>query len=129
MRIYEYCDRPLHGKVALVDEAWATVGSSNVDPLSLSLNLEANVIIQDRAFNAQLHRRLSHLMNHSCRQVQASPSGRGRGCACCPAMLVLHLMRWFPTRAGWLPRHDPVITKAKADLAAEPTRHATCSPA
>ena len=129
VRIYEYCDRPLHGKVALVDEAWATVGSSNLDPLSLSLNLEANVIIQDRAFNAQLHRRLSHLMNHSCRQVQASPSGPWEGLRLLRSYVVFHLMRWFPTWAGWLPRHEPVITKAKADPAAEPTRHATRSPA
>ena len=129
VRIYEYCDRPLHGKVALVDEAWATVGSSNLDPLSLSLNLEANVIIQDRAFNAQLHRRLSHLMNHSCRQVQASPSGPWEGLRLLRSYVVFHLMRWFPTWAGWLPRHEPVITKAKAGPAAEPTRHATRSPA
>ena len=51
VRIYEYCERPLHGKVALVDDEWSTVGSSNLDPLSLSLNLEANVIMRDRAFN------------------------------------------------------------------------------
>lgn len=108
---------------------WATVGSSNLDPLSLSLNLEANVIIQDRAFNAQLHRRLSHLMNHSCRQVQASPSGPWEGLRLLRSYVVFHLMRWFPTWAGWLPRHEPVITKAKAGPAAEPTRHATRSPA
>lgn len=49
--MYEYRRRPLHGKVALMDDHWATVGSSNLDPLSLSLNLEANIIIHDRAFN------------------------------------------------------------------------------
>jgi cardiolipin synthase len=54
VQIHEYCDRPLHGKVALVDEDWSTVGSSNLDPLSLSLNLEANVLIRDRAFNREL---------------------------------------------------------------------------
>ncbi|WP_240357254.1 phospholipase D-like domain-containing protein [Pseudomonas hygromyciniae] len=47
----QYCQRPLHGKVALVDEGWSTVGSSNLDPLSLALNLEANVLIRDRGFN------------------------------------------------------------------------------
>ena len=54
VEIHEYCKRPLHGKVALVDDHWATVGSSNLDPLSLALNLEANVMIRDRAFNAEL---------------------------------------------------------------------------
>jgi cardiolipin synthase len=52
VRIYEYCARPLHGKVALMDDDWATVGSSNLDPLSLALNLEANVVIRDARFAA-----------------------------------------------------------------------------
>lgn len=39
VRIVEYCRRPFHGKVAVVDDEWATVGSSNLDPLSLWLNL------------------------------------------------------------------------------------------
>jgi cardiolipin synthase len=85
VRIYEYCDRPLHGKVALVDEEWSTVGSSNLDPLSLSLNLEANVIIQDRAFNAHLHRRLTHLMDTAA-AGRVRPRSRWAGCACCAAM-------------------------------------------
>ena len=50
VRIHEYCERPFHGKVALIDDDWATVGSSNLDPLSLSLNLEANVFIRDAGF-------------------------------------------------------------------------------
>src|SRR6185369_13562982 len=58
VRIYEYCERPLHGKVAVIDDEWATVGSSNLDPLSLALNLEANVIIRDRAFNQDLFQQL-----------------------------------------------------------------------
>jgi cardiolipin synthase len=51
---------PLHGKVALVDDQWATVGSSNLDPLSLSFNLEANLFIRDRAFNQHLYQHLSN---------------------------------------------------------------------
>ena len=59
--IYEYCERPLHGKVALVDHEWSTVGSSNLDPLSLSLNLEANLIIRDASFNHRLYEHLQQL--------------------------------------------------------------------
>ena len=40
VHIYEYTPAFLHAKVALVDDDWATVGSSNIDPLSLLLNLE-----------------------------------------------------------------------------------------
>ncbi len=54
VQIFEYVQAFLHAKVMVVDEAWATVGSSNIDPLSLLLNLEANVVISDAAFNATL---------------------------------------------------------------------------
>jgi cardiolipin synthase len=50
VRIFEYTPAFLHAKVAIVDDEWATVGSSNIDPLSLLLNLEANVIVRDRDF-------------------------------------------------------------------------------
>ncbi len=54
VQIFEYTAAFLHAKVAVIDEEWATVGSSNIDPLSLLLNLEANVFVRDRAFAAQL---------------------------------------------------------------------------
>ncbi|TCP06355.1 cardiolipin synthase ClsB [Caldimonas thermodepolymerans] len=54
VHIYEYMPAFLHAKVALVDDDWATVGSSNIDPLSLLLNLEANVIVRDHRFVAEL---------------------------------------------------------------------------
>jgi cardiolipin synthase len=54
VRIYEYLPAFLHAKVALVDDSWATVGSSNIDPLSLLVNLEGNVMLNDRDFVALL---------------------------------------------------------------------------
>ena len=56
VQIHEYCRREMHGKVAIVDDIWTTVGSTNLDPLSLSLNLEANVLIRDAEFAATLRR-------------------------------------------------------------------------
>ncbi len=50
VHIFEYTPAFLHAKVAVVDGLWATVGSSNIDPLSLLLNLEANVVARDAAF-------------------------------------------------------------------------------
>ena len=54
VRVFEYTPAFLHAKVAIIDDEWATVGSSNIDPLSLLMNLEANVIVKDAAFAAQL---------------------------------------------------------------------------
>lgn len=50
VQIHEYQAAFLHAKAMRVDDEWATVGSSNLDPLSLVLNLEANVIVRDRGF-------------------------------------------------------------------------------
>jgi len=57
VRIFEYTPAFLHAKVALVDDDWATVGSSNIDPLSLLLNLEANVVVRDAGFAQALSAR------------------------------------------------------------------------
>jgi cardiolipin synthase len=54
--IVEYRKSFLHAKVAVVDDGWATVGSSNIDPFSLLLAREANVVIHDKAFAARLKR-------------------------------------------------------------------------
>jgi cardiolipin synthase len=45
-----------------VDDDWATVGSSNIDPFSLLLAREANVVERDRAFTAELRGSLLHAM-------------------------------------------------------------------
>ncbi len=54
VRIFEYNAAYLHAKVAQVDGQWATVGSSNLDPTSLLLNLEANVLVWDEQFAGQV---------------------------------------------------------------------------
>lgn len=63
VEIYEYRPSFHHAKVAVIDGHWATVGSSNLDPLSLLLAREANVIVDDVAFAQDLHARLEQAMN------------------------------------------------------------------
>jgi cardiolipin synthase len=72
--IYEYTPAFLHAKVAVVDHDWATVGSSNIDPLSLLLNLEANLVIRDADFAAALTQRFEQAVAVSA-LVPASPTG------------------------------------------------------
>lgn len=50
VKVVEFRRTQLHAKVAVVDDDWATVGSSNYDGLSLFLNQEANIVIRDRPF-------------------------------------------------------------------------------
>ena len=113
VKIYEYHDRPLHGKVALTDDEWSTVGSSNLDPLSLSLNLEANVIIKDRAFNQHLGEHLEQLMHNSCTQIHAQDVAETGLWVSLRSFLVFHLLRRYPAWFGWLPAHTPRLTLAE----------------
>jgi cardiolipin synthase A/B len=54
VEIYEYSKSELHAKAAVADGRWATVGSSNLDPFSLVLAREANVIVKDEVFAASV---------------------------------------------------------------------------
>ena len=58
VEIHEYSVSFLHAKVAVIDGHWATVGSSNLDPLSLLLAREANVVVVDPVFAQDLRARL-----------------------------------------------------------------------
>lgn len=60
VEIHEYSLGFLHAKVAVVDGRWATVGSSNLDPLSLLLAREANVVVEDVPFAQTLRAQLTH---------------------------------------------------------------------
>ena len=67
--IEEYHRSMLHAKVAVVDDIWATVGSSNIDPYSLLMAREANVIVRDRGFNDNLKGQLRDLIATGSRRV------------------------------------------------------------
>ncbi|MFZ2854836.1 MAG: cardiolipin synthase ClsB [Rhodocyclaceae bacterium] len=62
IRIFEYHHSFLHAKVAVIDGQWATVGSSNIDPFSLLLAKEANLVVLDPKFAGQLRRSLGQAM-------------------------------------------------------------------
>jgi cardiolipin synthase len=74
VEIHEYAPSFLHAKVAVVDalgeRPWATVGSSNLDPLSLLLAREANVVVEDAAFAADLRGRLVQAMQQAGRRME-----------------------------------------------------------
>jgi cardiolipin synthase A/B len=63
IRIVEYRASFLHAKVAVIDGEWATVGSSNIDPFSLLLAREANLVIRDAGFATELRSRLLAAMD------------------------------------------------------------------
>ncbi|MBP6850068.1 MAG: cardiolipin synthase ClsB [Rhodoferax sp.] len=71
VEIHEYATSFLHAKVAVVDMRWATVGSSNLDPLSLLLAREANVVVDDADFAHELRQRLEEAMTQGGQVLEA----------------------------------------------------------
>jgi cardiolipin synthase A/B len=85
--LYEFHASELHAKVAVIDDAWATVGSSNIDPFSLLLSREANVVAHDRTFAAQLRTSLELALQRSAHQILPS---------------AWHRIPWHARFASWL---------------------------
>lgn len=76
VEVHEYETSFLHAKVAVMDGRWSTVGSSNLDPLSLLLAREANVVIEDEAFAGQLRERLVQAIDGHGRAVNLQDYSR-----------------------------------------------------
>lgn len=76
VRVFEYVPAELHAKVAVIDGKWATVGSSNIDPFSLLLSREANLVVRDAAFAAELRTSLEATMAGAAREIRAEDQRR-----------------------------------------------------
>jgi cardiolipin synthase len=113
IKVFEYLERPLHAKIALIDEDWSTIGSSNLDPLSLALNLEANVVVLDSAFNQQLYHEMEKLRKAS-RLIENRWLSRRSRMHLVKNFVSYHIMRHWPSVAAWFPAHTPVIREIKA---------------
>ena len=103
VQIFEYTPAFLHAKVALVDTDWSTVGSSNIDPLSLLLNLEANVVVRDAPFGRLVESELDRAMAAS-RPVLVAPYATG-WLAVVRRAFVATVAHWFMRMAGFSGRY------------------------
>jgi len=69
IRLFEYRHSFLHAKVAVIDARWATVGSSNIDPFSLLLAKEANIVVRDEKFVAELRLSLENALRDGAEEL------------------------------------------------------------
>lgn len=65
----------MHAKVAVIDQHWATVGSSNIDPFSLLLAREANIIIEGHQFALELRTSLKTAIAEE--SIAVTPAHKG----------------------------------------------------
>lgn len=113
IEIYEYIEQPLHAKIATVDSEWSTVGSSNLDPWSLAMNLEANVFIKHRDFNRQLNGKMQALIQKSTHVKPESIEHRD-GWTQLRNTLLYHVLRHLPSIVKWLPNIKPRIERFRS---------------
>lgn len=76
--IYERQENMLHSKVMVVDDEWTLLGSSNLDPRSLWINLEFLAVVRSRALAAAIKDIILHELEHS-RRIHLSEYMQ-RGC-------------------------------------------------
>lgn len=87
VEIHEYHATELHAKAAVIDGHWATVGSSNIDPLSLLLAREANLVVQDARFAGELKASLEAAMAKGAHRIHRRAWSR---------------IPWYARFASWL---------------------------
>lgn len=76
IEVYQYTPSFLHAKVAVIDDAM-TIGSSNIDPFSLTLSLEANFVAHDAQASADLRQKLEAAIANSSQRLTPQPLHRG----------------------------------------------------
>ncbi|AGH94575.1 phospholipase D-like domain-containing protein [Pseudobdellovibrio exovorus] len=72
IEVYEWKSSILHGKLALIDGTWSTIGSFNLNYTSYQQNLEMNVNVFDPAFNQKLNQQLQKYMDEGCEKINSS---------------------------------------------------------
>ncbi|NOS97154.1 MAG: cardiolipin synthase ClsB [Methylotenera sp.] len=95
IEIYEYRKSYMHCKVAVIDQYWATVGSSNIDPFSLLLAREANVLVKNTAFAIELRTDLLAVIQAGAIQISPQAWARGNIIKRFASWIAFGLVRWF----------------------------------
>ncbi len=95
IEIYEYRKSFMHSKVAIIDSHWATVGSSNIDPFSLFLAREANVLVKDTAFATELRADVLATIQAGAHQISPKQWAQGNIAKRVASWLAYGLVRWF----------------------------------
>jgi cardiolipin synthase len=105
IRVFEYRRSFLHAKVAVIDNTWATVGSSNIDPFSLLLAKEANVMVRDRAFAGELKGSLRQAIENGAVELRREDLARLSWHSRLRRWVCYGLVRLLIGLAGYGPRH------------------------
>ena len=99
--IFEYHASELHAKVAVMDSHWVTIGSSNIDPFSLLLAREANIVCEDRELAHQLEEKLQHALQHGATELVGADWQRRAWPHRLVSWLAYGFVRWMVGMVGF----------------------------
>ena len=105
IRIFEYEKSFMHAKVAVIDGEWATVGSSNIDPFSLLLAKEGNLVVRDRIFASELEASIRAAIASGSREMGIDEMRRQPWHSRFMRWLSYALVRAMVGIAGYGPKH------------------------
>ena len=101
VQIFEYRKSFMHCKVAVIDGDWSTVGSSNIDPFSMMLAREANIMVQDKAFADELRTDILESIREGAFKISAQDWSHGNKIKRFLSWLVYGLVRLFMGIIGY----------------------------
>ena len=86
--VYEWQRSVLHGKLAVVDHQWVTLGSFNLNELSDYGSLELNVEVSDEQFAAETERYLDKIIDEGCELIRPETYKKQKN-------WMIQFSRWF----------------------------------
>ena len=101
VQIFEYRKSFMHCKVAVIDGDWSTVGSSNIDPFSMMLAREANIMVHDKAFANELRTDILESIREGAFKISAQEWSHGNKLKRFLSWLVYGLVRLFMGVIGY----------------------------
>jgi cardiolipin synthase len=88
IELYEYQPNILHGKIAVCDSEWTTVGSYNINDISAYASIETNLNVRDTVFAKKTEKVLSGIIENDCVRITMETHSRSQN-------LMKRLIEWL----------------------------------
>ena len=69
VELFEYQENILHGKVAVCDDRWMTIGSYNINNISAYASIELNLDVQSNEFTKEVREKIDAIIQGSCIRI------------------------------------------------------------
>lgn len=69
VEVYEYQGNMLHGKLAVCDDRWMTIGSYNINNISAYASIELNLDVRNPAFTRTVREELEQIIDNHCTPI------------------------------------------------------------